>query len=77
MAKLIAVNEEVYAKLKRLKGTRSFSTLLDGLIEKKSGDIKKYFGVWRDKDNLDKLEAEITTNRKIAGLKRKKYLAGV
>ncbi|MCL5434143.1 MAG: hypothetical protein M1559_00275 [Candidatus Marsarchaeota archaeon] len=77
MAKLIAVNEEVYAKLKRLKGTSSFSTLLDGLIEKKSGDIKKYFGVWRDKDNLDKLEAEITTNRKIAGLKRKKYLAGV
>ena len=77
MAKLIAVNEEVYIKLKRLKGSRSFSTLLDGLIEKKSGDIKRYFGVWRDRDDLDKLEAEITANRKTAGLKRRKYLAGV
>ena len=77
MAKLIAVNEEVYLKLKRLKGSNSFSALLDSLVERKSGDVRKYFGVWRNRTDLDKLEAEITANRKVVGSKRRKSLYGV
>ena len=77
MAKLIAVNEEVYSKLRKLKGKRSFSATIDKLLESKSGNIKKYFGALRDRTDLDKIEDEITANRRIAGVKRRGAMAGV
>ncbi len=77
MAKLIAIREEVYMKLRKLKGKQSFSAAIDSLIESKSGDISRYFGVWRNKKDLDKVEAEISASRKSFGVRRKSALAGV
>ncbi len=77
MAKLIAVNEEIYGKLQKLKGKRSFSAAIDSLIESKSGNIRKYFGALRDRKDLERIQEEITANRKTAGQSRRKYLSGV
>ncbi len=77
MAKLIAIKEEVYTKLRKLKGKQSFSATIDKLIESKSGNMSKYFGVWRGRSDLDMIESEITESRKSFGLKRKKTLVSV
>ncbi len=77
MVKIIAVNEEVYSKLQKLKGKLSFSSAIDRLIEKKSDNISKYFGVWRSKKNLDEIENEIIKNRKIFASKRKTFASVV
>ena len=76
MAKLIAIKEEVYIKLRKRKGKQSFSTTIDKLIESKSGNMSKYFGVWRNRSDLDMIEDEITESRRTFGLKRKKILVG-
>ena len=76
MAKLIAIKEEVYTKLRKLKGKQSFSTTIDKLIESKSGNMGKYFGVWRGRADLDLIEGEITESRRSFGSKRKKTLIG-
>jgi predicted CopG family antitoxin len=77
MAKMIAVKVEVYTKLKKLKGKHSFSAAIDGLLERGSVDMRRYFGALRERSDLDRIEAEITANRKTAGLKRRRVIAGV
>ena len=77
MAKLIAIREEVYVKLRKLKGNQSFSAAIDSLMESKSGNISRYFGALRNRTDLDQIEEEITKNRKIAGARRRRALAGV
>jgi predicted CopG family antitoxin len=77
MAKLIAVTEVVYTRLRKIKGKQSFSAAIDKLIESRSCNMGKYFGVWRSRNDLDRIEKEITASRRETGLRRAKALDGV
>ncbi|MDE1856110.1 MAG: antitoxin VapB family protein [Candidatus Micrarchaeota archaeon] len=51
MSKLIAIADETYANLTRLKGkNKSFTEVINELLGRKSGNIEQFFGALKDKD---------------------------
>lgn len=70
MAKLIAVTDVVYNRLKRIKGNRSFSSEIEELLERAPVDIKSYFGIWKDRKDIDRIKKEITAERRKFGSSR-------
>jgi predicted CopG family antitoxin len=53
MAKLIAISEEVYDRLSRLKGkekAKSFTAVISELLRQREDDIEDLFGAWKMND---------------------------
>lgn len=53
MAKLIAISEDVYNRLSKLKErekSRSFTAVISELLEAKERDITDLFGAWKMSD---------------------------
>ncbi len=58
MAKQIAIREEVYNKLLKLKvKDMSFSKVIEEMIEKK-GDLSDFIGIW-DKKKADEVKRRV------------------
>ncbi|MDE1856898.1 MAG: antitoxin [Candidatus Micrarchaeota archaeon] len=70
MAKLIAVTDVVYERLKKMKGKRSFSSEIEELMERAPVDIKSYFGIWKDREDINKIKKEIAAERRKFGSSR-------
>lgn len=72
MAKQIMVSDEVYKKLKKIKGDKSFSEVIDEMIERVYGNnikaLSKYFGILNEES--EEIEKEIEENRKRYGRQR-------
>lgn len=52
-SKTITIREDVYERLSRIKEDKSFSELLEELVEERDVDLKKSFGAWKgDKEDL-------------------------
>ncbi len=66
MAKLIAVSEEAYSRLTKLKGReKSFTTVILELTEKKKSDIMNFFGALEMKEReATALKARLKKERK-------------
>ena len=63
MAKTIMVTNEVYDKLKKAKGERSFSTLITELMEPKKerktiGGLRKFYGILKGDTEYDEIRKE-------------------
>lgn len=70
MTKIISLTNDVYSKLKKIKGSRSFSQEINELIDKSNtrGDVKslrKFMGVW-SKEEGERLQKQIANDRKNA-----------
>ena len=65
VSKLIAVTDDVYNQLSKMKGGRSFSEVLKALMaeEKKRKSIEPLFGVLKG-ENVDEWKAQIEKDRK-------------
>lgn len=65
MAKQIAVSDEVYEMLLKVKGTDSFSEAIKTAFEKKDKkDIMDFFGILKNKGKqLDELKKQISEER--------------
>ena len=51
MSKLIAVSDQTYADLLKLKGKKkSFTEVINELLGRKTGNIEQFFGAWKDRD---------------------------
>lgn len=61
-SKTITIREEVYEKLSRLKEDKSFSELLEDLVEDRDVGREKSFGSW--KGSKDELKRNIREGRK-------------
>ncbi|MGI0141177.1 MAG: antitoxin VapB family protein [Candidatus Micrarchaeales archaeon] len=65
MSKLIAVSDETYANLSKLKGKKkSFTEVINELLGRKSGNIEQFFGAWKDKD-VETMKKEIQERRRM------------
>jgi predicted CopG family antitoxin len=65
MAKVISIDDDVYAKLKELKGTKSFSEIIMEMLNNKKGNpgiLKKYLGILSDEE-AKKIEDEGKSSR--------------
>ena len=49
-SKTITIREDVYEKLSRVKGERSFSELLESLVDEKRVDLEDSFGSWSSEE---------------------------
>ncbi len=65
MAKLIAISEEAYTRLRRLKGKdRSFTKVILELVGEKSGDLGDLFGALNvSTERLNRIKREIKKER--------------
>jgi predicted CopG family antitoxin len=65
--KTIIVKDDVYRKLNEIKGNKSFSDIIEELIEEslslRKKKLKKYFGIL-SKEEAEELEREIKEMRK-------------
>jgi predicted CopG family antitoxin len=65
--KTIMIRDDVYNKLARIKGNKSFSDIIEELIEEsislRRKKIEKYFGILKD-DEAKELKKEIYEMRK-------------
>ena len=65
--KTIMIEDRVYRKLRSVKGTKSFSKLLDALVEEsqsiRKAKLEKYFGVL-SKEDAERMEYAIRELRK-------------
>jgi len=65
--KTIIVKDDVYRKLNEIKGNKSFSDIIEELIEEslslRKKKLKKYFGIL-SKEEAEELEKEIKEMRK-------------
>lgn len=69
--KTISVNDEVYRTLKRVKRQdESFSDLIGRLLSSGGVSLKDYFGVLRDSDGLEGIEAHIKAIRSSAKVRQ-------
>ncbi len=66
MAKLIAISEEAYSRLAKLKGRdKSFTTVIMELTEKKKSDIMEFFGAIKmSKNDAKRLKMRFKRERK-------------
>ena len=65
MARQISVSDEVYKKLSKIKGKRSFTEVIkDAIGMEEKSDIMKFFGILKsDSKKLDKLQKLINEER--------------
>ena len=67
--KNIMIREDVYLKVKELKGTKSFSEIIEELakskIETRKRNLRSYFGAYTDKQSRE-LEKSISEVLRIA-----------
>ncbi|MBR9680352.1 MAG: antitoxin [Candidatus Altiarchaeota archaeon] len=67
--KNIMIREDVYLKVKELKGTKSFSEIIEELakskIETRKRNLRSYFGTYEDKQSRE-LEKSISEVLRIA-----------
>lgn len=69
--KTIAVNDEIYRTLKKIKrDDESFSDLIERLLSSGGVSLKGYFGVLRDSENLDGIEEHSRAIRSSAKVRR-------
>jgi len=65
--KTIIIRDDVYNKLARIKGNKSFSDIIEELIEESISlqrkKIEKYFGILKEKE-AEELKKEIYETRK-------------
>ncbi|NAZ26447.1 MAG: antitoxin [Nanoarchaeota archaeon] len=65
--KTIMIRDDVYRKLNEIKGNKSFSDIIEKLIEEslslRKKKLKKYFGIL-SKEEAEELEREIKEMRK-------------
>ena len=65
--KTIMIRDDVYKKLNEIKGNKSFSDIIEELIEEslslRKKKLKKYFGIL-SKEEAEELEKEIKEMRK-------------
>jgi len=65
--KTIVIRDDVYRKLNEIKGNKSFSDIIEELIEEslslRKKKLKKYFGIL-SKEESEELEREIKEMRK-------------
>ena len=65
--KTIMIRDDVYRKLNEIKGNKSFSDIIEELIEEslslRKKKLKKYFGIL-SKEEAEELEKEIKEMRK-------------
>jgi predicted CopG family antitoxin len=65
--KTIMIRDDVYRKLNEIKGNKSFSDIIEELIEEslslRKKKLEKYFGIL-SKEEAEKLEREIKEMRK-------------
>lgn len=65
MAKLIAVSEDTYYKLEKLKKGKSFTSVINELLEKNNADISEFFGILKMSDKeADEFQRRVKTSRK-------------
>ena len=65
MSRLIAVSDDVYEMLLRIKKGRSFTEVIKATLEKNKAEISESFGVWKMSDKeADELKNKIKKNRK-------------
>ncbi len=68
MVKMVSLSNEAYAKLKALKGLKSFSEVVVELADAKSKgkkNIMEFFGVFKDNaDEWKEIEKKIYEDRK-------------
>ena len=70
MVKVISLSEDAYAKLRALKGDKSFSEVVVELVDEKKGkgnakDLLKFAGIWKDRaDEWEKIKKQIYEDRK-------------
>lgn len=66
MVKVISLSEEAYARLKGVKGSKSFSEVVVEFVpEKRKRDIMEFFGIWKDNaDEWRAIEKKIYEDRK-------------
>ena len=66
MVKVISISDDVYTRLKNIKGEKSFSEVLTDLLNSEKGNpklLEKYFRILSH-DEADKLEDETNEGRK-------------
>ncbi|MDE1850901.1 MAG: antitoxin VapB family protein [Candidatus Micrarchaeota archaeon] len=64
MSKIISISDETYDTLVKFKGkTKSFTQVINELIGRRSGNIERFFGVWKGKD-VEKMKREVMERRK-------------
>ena len=66
MVKVISISDDVYTRLKNIKGEKSFSEVLRDLLNSEKGNpklLEKYFGILSHEE-ADKLENETNEGRK-------------
>jgi predicted CopG family antitoxin len=64
MARQIAVSNEVYAVLSKMKDGKSFSELLLGILKGRNRNIMKYAGILKGTGVAASLKEEIKKERK-------------
>jgi Uncharacterized ACR, COG1753. len=66
--KTIMIRDDVYNKLARIKGDKSFSDIIEELIEEsislRRKKIEKYFGILKEEEEAEELKKEIYEMRK-------------
>jgi len=68
MVKVISITDDVYEKLKELKGNKSFSEVLKEMLSNEKGNpdiLKKYFGILSEEEAKE-LEEESNNSRHIS-----------
>ncbi len=66
MVKVISISDDVYTRLKNIKGEKSFSEVLRDLLNSEKGNpklLEKYFRI-SNHEEADKLENETNEGRK-------------
>jgi len=65
MVKVISISDDVYEKLKKLKGDKSFSEVLMEMLNNERGNpeiLQKYFGILSEEE-AKKIEDESNNSR--------------
>ena len=68
MVKVISISDDVYARLKNIKGEKSFSEVLIDLLNSEKGNpklLEKYFGILSHEE-ADKLEDQTNEGQTVS-----------
>jgi predicted CopG family antitoxin len=64
MVRQVSLSEEAYKRLKKAKkGSESFSDVVLRAVKSPSGDLDRFFGVWKGED-YSRIESKILAERK-------------
>lgn len=62
MAKTLMISNNIYEELKKVKGEKSFSEVINELLSKRKSsgkDIAKYYGILKGDKEYDKIMKEV------------------